>query len=130
MNVTVIYTPDIDAGAAEYRERDRLWRQHHRETDPTARQKDRDYSQAYYQKNSEIINKKSSEYQKKKRTDQPEEVRAKAREQYKRRVALHKDDEKIKPVSHLCECGGNYTPSHKSGHVRSKRHLRFCGTLA
>jgi hypothetical protein len=120
----------MDAGAAEYRERDRLWRQHHRETDPTARQKDRDYSQSYYQKNKESVLEKGREYQKQKRAEQPEQVRAKAREQYKRRVALHKDDEKEKPVSHLCECGGNYTPSHKSSHDRSKKHLRFYGTLA
>ena len=130
MNLTTVYSPDIDAGAAEYRERDRLWRQKKIESDPSVRQKECDYSKSYYQKNNEIINKKSNEYQKKKRAEHPEQVRAKARDQYKRRVALHKDDEKITPVTHLCECGGKYTPSHKSGHVRSKRHLRFCGTLA
>ena len=48
-------------GDAEYRERDRLWRQRQRESDPSVREKERDYSQAYYQKSHEIINKKSEE---------------------------------------------------------------------
>jgi len=79
-------------GDAEYRERDRLWRQKKRESDPTARQKDRDYSQSYYEKNHEIINKKSSEYRKKQRTEHPEEVRARDREKRKRYVAMHQEE--------------------------------------
>ena len=117
-------------GDAEYRERDRLWRQKKRESDPTARQKDRDYSQSYYEKNHEIINQRSSEYRKNKRIEHPEEVRARDREKRKRYVAMHQEEVMAKKqIKHLCECGGKYTSAHKSTHLRSKKHQAFCSNI-
>ena len=94
------------------------------------RQKERDYSQAYYQTHKESVLEKKSEYQKKRRAEHPEEVRAKAREQYKRRVALHQEEVMAKKqIKHLCECGGKYTSAHKSTHLRSKKHQAFCSNI-
>ena len=109
----------MDAGAAEYRERDRLWRQKKRESDPSVREKERDYSQAYYQTHKESVLEKKSEYQKKRRAEHPEEVRANDREQRKRYVAMHQEEVIAKKqIKHLCECGGKYfRPRHIAGCV-------------
>ena len=96
-------------GDAEYRERDRLWRQRQRESDPSVRQIERDYSLAYYQTNKESVLGKSSEYRKKQRAEHPEEVRARDREQRKRYVAMNQEEVIAKKqIKHLCECGGKY----------------------
>ena len=117
-------------GDAEYRERDRLWRQRQRESDPSVREKERDYSQAYYQTHKESVLEKKSEYQKKRRAERPEEVRARDREQRKRYVAMHQEEVIAKKqIKHLCECGGKYTSAHKSTHVRSKKHQAFCSNI-
>ena len=120
MNVTLTETD------AEYLERDRLWHQNKRDSDPTLREREAEYSREYYQSHKESVLLKSSEYQRKQRAEHPEEVRAKAREKHIRYVANNKDKlVAYKKHKTLCECGSQFLTYHKSAHLPTKKHQKF-----
>ena len=120
MNVTVTETD------AEYLERDRLWHQNKRDSDPTLREREAEYSRAYYQSHKVAIAERSKEYHKQRRIEHPEEVRAKAREKHIRYVANNKDKlDAYKKHKTLCECGSQFLTYHKSAHLHTKKHQKF-----
>jgi hypothetical protein len=113
---------------AEYLERDRLWHQNKRESDPTLREREAEYSRAYYQTNRDTVLERSKEYHKNRRIEHPEmyenlfydpEIR-------KRYVANHKDQiDAYKKTKNVCECGGKFLTHHKSRHIQSIKHQKF-----
>lgn len=55
-----------------------------------------------------------------------EEIKEK-RKQYREE---HKEElNEYKKIKHICECGGEYTNSHKSQHMKSQKHLKYLEEL-
>jgi len=72
------------------------------------------YNNDYYQLNSEIINEKNKLYYKKN-----VEIIA----EYKREYYLR--NKKIINEKFKCECGGKYSKSNESNHIKTKKHLKY-----
>ena len=87
--------------------------------------------------NKNIPSRESQEYQKKYYEENKGELKIHMKNYYeenkdeilqqmKQYREEHKEElNEYKKIKHICECGGEYTNSHKSRHMKSQRHLNF-----
>lgn len=91
------------------------WRQSHKE-EITA------YKKEYYQKNKEEIREKDKKY----KLEHKEEIAEKKAIYYQNHKAEIKAQRTQK---YTCECGGRYTYSGKSQHLKSKKHQDYINSI-